>query len=178
MPWCCRTYCVRGRWLQYDATRNSGLEHGLALFSQLVCNKIFLLSFIRTLEQRSDFIVRDRVNVASLISVALHTRLDYLTELVAFHSGPIVSWNPCVQTSPSPAQRSLKDPRPRGRTTVMNLPRRSFKLSLTTFEVTFYFGQITRRQSVKTVALRSVRRHLLKQFMLLLSLNCEKRVQW
>jgi len=61
---------------------NRALDDGLALFSQLVCNKIFLLSFIRTLEQRSDFIVRDRVNVASLICVTLHTRLDYLTELV------------------------------------------------------------------------------------------------
>jgi len=65
-----------------DAGRNSGLDHGLALFGQLVCNKIFLLSFIRTLEQRSDFIVRDKVNVASLVCVALHSRLDYLTESV------------------------------------------------------------------------------------------------
>jgi len=67
---------------QYGAARNSGLDHGLALFSQLICNKTFLLSFIRTLEQRPDFIVRDRVNVASLICVVLHTRLDYLTESV------------------------------------------------------------------------------------------------
>jgi len=66
--------------MQYGAARNSGLDHGLALFSQLICNKIFLLSFIRTLEQRPDFIVRDKVNVASLICVVLHTRLDYLTE--------------------------------------------------------------------------------------------------
>jgi len=67
---------------QCGAGRQSGLDHGLALFSQLVCNKIFLLSFVRTLEQRADFGVRDRVNVASLICVALHTRLDYLTESV------------------------------------------------------------------------------------------------
>jgi len=74
-------------WLvQYGAGRNSGLDHGLALFSQLLCNKIFLLSFIRTLEQRSDFIVRDKVNVASLICVVLHTRLEYLTESVFTYS--------------------------------------------------------------------------------------------
>ena len=68
--------------MQYGAARNSGLDHGLALFGQLICNKIFLLSFIRTLEQRPDFMVRDKVNVASLICVAVHTRLDYLTEFV------------------------------------------------------------------------------------------------
>jgi len=71
--------------VQYGAGRNSGLDHGLALFSQLVCNKIFLLNFIRTLEQRCDFLARDKVNVASLICIALHTRLDYLTELVHTH---------------------------------------------------------------------------------------------
>ena len=77
---------------QYGAARNSGLDHGLALFSQLVCNKIFLLSFIRTLEQRPDFIVRDRVNVASLICVVLHTRLDYLTEFVSRYVPLLVSY--------------------------------------------------------------------------------------
>jgi len=78
---------MSGLYMQFGAGRNSSLDHGLSLFSQLICNKIFLLSFIRTLEQRSDFIARDKVNVASLVCVALHTRLDYLTELVfAFSS--------------------------------------------------------------------------------------------
>jgi plexin A len=56
------------------------MERGLIIFNQLVNNKIFLLVFIRTLEQREDFIVREKVNVASLLCVILQNRLEYLTE--------------------------------------------------------------------------------------------------
>lgn len=47
-------------------------------------NKTFLLTFVRTLEANKKFSMRDRVNVASLISVALQTRMEYATEYANF----------------------------------------------------------------------------------------------
>ena len=55
-------------------------DKAIKQFNHLIGNKIFLLNFIRTLEQREDFIVREKVNFASLISVALQDRMDYYTE--------------------------------------------------------------------------------------------------
>ena len=60
------------------------MERGLRQFNQLIGNKIFLLLFIRTLEARRDFVARDKVNVASLVSAALKNRMEYHTEFVAF----------------------------------------------------------------------------------------------
>lgn len=56
------------------------MEKGLKLFSQLMSNKTFLLIFVRTLEGHKQFKMRDRVNVASLVSVALQTKMEYATE--------------------------------------------------------------------------------------------------
>ena len=58
------------------------MERGLQLFFNLIRNKTFLLIFIRTLESNNDFHLRDRVNVASLISVTLQTQMEYATEWV------------------------------------------------------------------------------------------------
>lgn len=63
-----------------DYARRDNVEKGLKLFSQLMSNKTFLLIFVRTLEGHKQFKMRDRVNVASLVSVALQTKMEYATE--------------------------------------------------------------------------------------------------
>ena len=56
------------------------MEKGLKELNRLMENRSFLLIFIRTLESQEKFSMKDRVNVASLISVILQTRLEYYTE--------------------------------------------------------------------------------------------------
>uniref|UniRef100_A0A8C1LRE5 Plexin A4 n=1 Tax=Cyprinus carpio TaxID=7962 RepID=A0A8C1LRE5_CYPCA len=58
------------------------VEKGLKLFGQLINNKVFLLSFIRTLESQRGFSMRDRGNVASLIMTVLQSKLEYATDVL------------------------------------------------------------------------------------------------
>uniref|UniRef100_A0AAR2LU37 Plexin-A2 n=1 Tax=Pygocentrus nattereri TaxID=42514 RepID=A0AAR2LU37_PYGNA len=58
------------------------VEKALKLFAQLINNKVFLLTFIRTLELQRSFSMRDRGNVASLIMTALQGRLEYATDVL------------------------------------------------------------------------------------------------
>ena len=55
------------------------MEKALRLFSQLLHNKMFLLTFIHTLEDQRSFSMRDRDNVASLIMTALQGEMEYAT---------------------------------------------------------------------------------------------------
>lgn len=57
-----------------------GDEPGLRLFNQLLSNKVFMLLFVRTLEQQKDFVSSKKVYFASLLSLVLHSRMDYYTE--------------------------------------------------------------------------------------------------
>lgn len=59
---------------------NDSLDRAFRTFNGLIQNKTFLLLFIRTLENQKEFSMREKVNVASLISVALQGRMDYHTE--------------------------------------------------------------------------------------------------
>ncbi|XP_076447874.1 plexin-A2-like isoform X2 [Babylonia areolata] len=88
--WDYRSYCMRImfpgsedhpviRDLQYCG---DSVERGLRQFAGLISNKTFVLTFIRTLEANKNFHLRDRVNVASLISVALQTQMEYSTEIL------------------------------------------------------------------------------------------------
>ena len=58
----------------------SSFSSGLHLFKQLLANKVFLLLFVRTLEQQKDFGTSVKVHFASLLSVVLHSRMEYFTE--------------------------------------------------------------------------------------------------
>ncbi|XP_053632956.2 plexin-B isoform X3 [Cherax quadricarinatus] len=51
-------------------------------FEQLIANKHFLLSFVDTLESQKSFSIRDKVNVASLVTVLQMGRMEYLTEVM------------------------------------------------------------------------------------------------
>ena len=93
--WNYQTYCMRVLFpqdnttdhpvikdLEVDYRRRDSVEKGLALFSQLIGNKTFLLIFIRTLESHKNFSMKDKVNVASLISVALQTKMEFSTDIL------------------------------------------------------------------------------------------------
>ncbi|XP_053530080.1 plexin-A2 [Ictalurus punctatus] len=58
------------------------VEKALKQLGQLVNNKTFVLSFIRTLELQRSFSMRDRGYVASLIMTALHNRLEFITDVL------------------------------------------------------------------------------------------------
>ncbi|MGH0162759.1 UNVERIFIED_CONTAM: hypothetical protein FKN15_043178 [Acipenser sinensis] len=58
------------------------MEEGIALFSTLLNNKHFLVTFVHALEQQKDFAVRDRCNIASLLTIALHEKLEYYTSIM------------------------------------------------------------------------------------------------
>eukprot|EP00061_Rhincodon_typus_P009221 g32544.t1 len=57
----------------------ANVEKALTLFGQLLNKKVFLLTFIRTLEAQRSFSMRDRGNVASLIMTALQGEMEYAT---------------------------------------------------------------------------------------------------
>ncbi|XP_063577195.1 plexin-B3 isoform X5 [Pongo abelii] len=55
---------------------------GLTQLSNLLNSKLFLLTLIHTLEEQPSFSQRDRCHVASLLSLALHGKLEYLTDIM------------------------------------------------------------------------------------------------
>uniref|UniRef100_A0A4W6D7T6 Plexin D1 n=1 Tax=Lates calcarifer TaxID=8187 RepID=A0A4W6D7T6_LATCA len=58
------------------------IEEGITLFSTLLNNKHFLITFVHALEQQKDFAVRDRCSLASLLTIALHGKLEYYTSIM------------------------------------------------------------------------------------------------
>lgn len=67
---------------QVQGNGQQSVEKALKLFAQLINNKVFLLTFIRTLELQRSFSMRDRGNVASLIMTGLQGRLEYATDVL------------------------------------------------------------------------------------------------
>ncbi|KAH3827947.1 hypothetical protein DPMN_129893 [Dreissena polymorpha] len=92
--WDYRTYCMRVlfpadedthpvlRELDVAPDQREQMENGLKQFANLISNRTFLLVFVRTLEGHKKFNMRERVNVASLISVALQTKMEYATDIL------------------------------------------------------------------------------------------------
>ncbi|XP_031659417.1 LOW QUALITY PROTEIN: plexin-A2 [Oncorhynchus kisutch] len=70
------------RELEVSGNGQLSTEKALKLFAQLINNKVFLLTFIRTLELQRSFSMRDRGNVASLIMTALQGKLEYATDVL------------------------------------------------------------------------------------------------
>lgn len=54
----------------------------LEAFERLILNKSFLVTLVNTLEAQPTFSIRDKVNVGSLIMIALIDRLDYATDIL------------------------------------------------------------------------------------------------
>ncbi|XP_076122167.1 plexin-D1 [Alosa pseudoharengus] len=67
---------------QTSNTCKPNMEEGITLFSTLLNNKHFLVTFVHALEQQKDFAVRDRCNLASLLTIALHGKLEYYTSIM------------------------------------------------------------------------------------------------
>ncbi|XP_011857643.1 PREDICTED: plexin-B3 isoform X1 [Mandrillus leucophaeus] len=62
--------------------RCTTVHQGLTQLSNLLNSKLFLLTLIHTLEEQPSFSQRDRCHVASLLSLALHGKLEYLTDIM------------------------------------------------------------------------------------------------
>ncbi|XP_036074866.1 plexin-B1 isoform X2 [Rousettus aegyptiacus] len=63
-------------------SRRPTVEQGLGQLSNLLNSKLFLTKFIHTLESQRTFSARDRAYVASLLTVALHGKLEYFTDIL------------------------------------------------------------------------------------------------
>ncbi|XP_071370371.1 plexin-B2-like, partial [Centroberyx affinis] len=72
---------ITGR-LHIPEGRRATVAQALNQFSNLLNSKTFLINFIRTLESRPDFNARARGYFASLLTVALHGKLEYYTDIM------------------------------------------------------------------------------------------------
>lgn len=63
-------------------TSRTNYDTAMIQFEQLVNNKLFLLTFIETLEAQKSFNIRDKVNVASLLMIVLMNKMDYATDIL------------------------------------------------------------------------------------------------
>ncbi|XP_051996900.1 plexin-B1 [Xyrauchen texanus] len=70
------------RELDVQECRRPTVEQGLIQLSNLLNSKLFLTKFIHTLESQRTFSPRDRGYVASLLTVALHSKLEYFTDIL------------------------------------------------------------------------------------------------
>uniref|UniRef100_A0A8C9VPD3 Plexin-B2-like n=2 Tax=Scleropages formosus TaxID=113540 RepID=A0A8C9VPD3_SCLFO len=68
--------------LDIPEARRATVTQALNQFLNLLNSKPFLLSFIRTLEGHPDFNARSKGYFASLLTVALHSKLDYYTDIM------------------------------------------------------------------------------------------------
>ncbi|KAM7378479.1 hypothetical protein PAMA_013403 [Pampus argenteus] len=67
--------------IQIPEARRAIVAQALNQFSNLLNSKTFLINFIHTLESRPDFNARSRGYFASLLTVALHGKLEYYTDI-------------------------------------------------------------------------------------------------
>ncbi|XP_077452194.1 plexin-B2b [Stigmatopora argus] len=68
--------------LDIPEARRTTIALALNQFSNLLNSKTFLINFIRTLERSHDFNARAKVYFASLLTVALHGKLEYYTDIM------------------------------------------------------------------------------------------------
>uniref|UniRef100_A0A665XBA2 Sema domain-containing protein n=1 Tax=Echeneis naucrates TaxID=173247 RepID=A0A665XBA2_ECHNA len=68
--------------LDIPEARRATVTQALNQFSNLLNSKTFLINFIRTLERSHDFNARAKVYFASLLTVALHGKLEYYTDIM------------------------------------------------------------------------------------------------
>ncbi|XP_040843627.1 plexin-B2 isoform X1 [Ochotona curzoniae] len=68
--------------LDIPESRRPAVEQALYQFSNLLNSKSFLINFIHTLENQREFSARAKVYFASLLTVALHGKLEYYTDIM------------------------------------------------------------------------------------------------
>ncbi|KAG5846057.1 hypothetical protein ANANG_G00145690 [Anguilla anguilla] len=65
-----------------QASENAQMDRSCEAFSALIRNRLFLTSFVHALEEQKHFSINDKCHVASLLTLALHSDLPYLTEVM------------------------------------------------------------------------------------------------
>ncbi|KAI1892996.1 hypothetical protein AGOR_G00139250 [Albula goreensis] len=68
--------------LDLPESRRQTVEQGLGQLNNLLNNRLFLIRFIHTLEAQQSFSQRDRGYMASLLTMALHDKLEYFTDVM------------------------------------------------------------------------------------------------
>lgn len=68
--------------LDIPTARRQKVEQALNQFSNLLNSKSFLIHFVHTLESQKDFSAREKVYFASLLTIALHGKLEYYTDIM------------------------------------------------------------------------------------------------
>ncbi|GAA6088899.1 plexin-B3 [Tachysurus ichikawai] len=76
--------------LDLPESRRQTVEQGLGQLNNLLSNRLFLTRFIHTLEEQQNFSQRDRGYVASLLTMALHDKLEYFTDVMKTLLGDLV----------------------------------------------------------------------------------------
>lgn len=76
--------------LDLPDSRRQTVEQGLSQLNNLLNNRLFLIRFIHTLEAQQSFSQRDRGYVASLLTMALHDKLEYFTDVMKNLLGDLV----------------------------------------------------------------------------------------
>uniref|UniRef100_A0A4W4ENG9 PSI domain-containing protein n=1 Tax=Electrophorus electricus TaxID=8005 RepID=A0A4W4ENG9_ELEEL len=76
--------------LDLPESRRQTVEQGLAQLNNLLNNRLFLTRFIHTLEEQQNFSQRDRGYVASLLTMTLHDKLQYFTDVMKSLLGDLV----------------------------------------------------------------------------------------
>ncbi|XP_072328920.1 plexin-B1 isoform X4 [Scyliorhinus torazame] len=79
--------------LDVPESRRQTVEQGLVQLSNLLNSKLFLTKFIHTLESQRVFSPRDRAYVASLLTVSLHGKLEYYTDILKTLLNDLVEQN-------------------------------------------------------------------------------------
>ncbi|XP_078065963.1 plexin-B1 isoform X2 [Mustelus asterias] len=79
--------------LDVPESRRQTVEQGLVQLSNLLNSKLFLTKFIHTLESQRMFSPRDRAYVASLLTVSLHGKLEYYTDILKTLLNDLVEQN-------------------------------------------------------------------------------------
>ncbi|XP_072136979.1 plexin-B1 isoform X4 [Mobula birostris] len=79
--------------LDVPESRRQTVEQGLVQLSNLLNSKLFLTKFIHTLESQRTFSPRDRAYVASLLTVSLHGKLEYYTDILKTLLNDLVEQN-------------------------------------------------------------------------------------
>uniref|UniRef100_A0A8C4TAH4 Plexin-B1 n=1 Tax=Erpetoichthys calabaricus TaxID=27687 RepID=A0A8C4TAH4_ERPCA len=82
--------CPLRKGLDVPELRKQTVEQGLTQLSNLLNSKLFLIKFIHTLEDQQGFSQRDRGYVASLLTIALHGKLEYFTDIMKTLLGDLV----------------------------------------------------------------------------------------
>ncbi|XP_041129023.1 plexin-B3 isoform X2 [Polyodon spathula] len=82
--------CPLRKGLDVPESRRQTVEQGLEQLAKLLNSKLFLIKFIHTLEMQPGFSQRDRGYVASLLTMALHGKMEYLTDIMKTLLGDLV----------------------------------------------------------------------------------------